>query len=444
VSEKSKVIWSEGLFLRPQHFQQQERYLERYVDARVATIARHGYGFSDLEVDRDLLAIGKLALRRARGVFPDGTPFAMPGDDALPTPLDVPANARDRVAYLALPLRRDGAQEIARTADSAYQTRYTLGEWEARDATRETSERVPLEVGSLQTRIVLQGTPIEDFACIPLAQIRECRSDKQVLLEDAHFPTALDASSCPPLARYQVELLGMIKQHADALAQLLVGTRAGGVAEMGDLIRLQTLNRYEPILRHLARMRPVHPEELYGVLVSMCGDLATLSEADRRMPLLPEYAHHDLRLSFEPVMQQLRRYLSDAGPSKVTALEVENLQPGIYRVRVPDPTFFDSAIFYLAASASMPTDALQRDFPSVTTIVPTRRLGEYVKTLLPGIKLTPISHLPPQIPHYGGNVYFELSPNHVTWDELKGAGAFGIHVASPFENLAMRMWAMRK
>ena len=32
MARNNKVIWSEGLFLRPQHMQQQERYLERYVE----------------------------------------------------------------------------------------------------------------------------------------------------------------------------------------------------------------------------------------------------------------------------------------------------------------------------------------------------------------------------------------------------------------------------
>ena len=32
MSVYNKVVWSEGLFLRPQHFQQQDRYFERYVE----------------------------------------------------------------------------------------------------------------------------------------------------------------------------------------------------------------------------------------------------------------------------------------------------------------------------------------------------------------------------------------------------------------------------
>ena len=34
MSWRNRVIWSEGLFLRPQHFQQQIRYLEQFVEGQ--------------------------------------------------------------------------------------------------------------------------------------------------------------------------------------------------------------------------------------------------------------------------------------------------------------------------------------------------------------------------------------------------------------------------
>ena len=68
MSEKNKVVWSEGLFLRPQHLQQQERYFERYVEGRAGSLLRHGWGFLELEIDRDLLAIGE---KRVDEMTPD-------------------------------------------------------------------------------------------------------------------------------------------------------------------------------------------------------------------------------------------------------------------------------------------------------------------------------------------------------------------------------------
>jgi len=91
MSSNNKVVWSEGLFLQPHHFQQQDRYFERFVEARCHALTPHSWGFTEIELERDLLAIGKFALRRAAGVFPDGTPFRMPDDDPLPAAIDIGA-----------------------------------------------------------------------------------------------------------------------------------------------------------------------------------------------------------------------------------------------------------------------------------------------------------------------------------------------------------------
>src|SRR5258707_14133892 len=119
MSDRSKVIWSEGLFLRPQHFQQQERYLEAYVEGRAGSLRADGWGFDELELDRDVLTIGKLAVRRARGVFPDGTPFSIPDLDPPPAPLEVSPEMRNTRLYLALPLRRGGSAATARPPRSS-------------------------------------------------------------------------------------------------------------------------------------------------------------------------------------------------------------------------------------------------------------------------------------------------------------------------------------
>src|SRR4029079_4487556 len=140
MSAHSRVIWSEGLFLQPQHFQQQERYFERYVEARCQYLVPHSWGFTEIELARDLLSIGKAALRRAAGVFPDGTPFRMPDDDPLPTPMDVGSEIRDQVLYLAVPLRRAGEAEADRDPGVDELVRHDVREVQARNATSSGGE----------------------------------------------------------------------------------------------------------------------------------------------------------------------------------------------------------------------------------------------------------------------------------------------------------------
>ena len=167
MSDKNRVIWSEGLFLRPQHFQQQDRYLEAFVEGRTAGLRTHPWGFTELDLERDLLSIGKLGVRRARGVFPDGTPFAVPDDDAAPMPLDITLQIRDQVIYLALPLRQSGATLVDRAIGARGFTRYRTRDIEARDVSSDNGTNGELETANLNLRLITQTEPSQDFARIP-------------------------------------------------------------------------------------------------------------------------------------------------------------------------------------------------------------------------------------------------------------------------------------
>ena len=65
------------------------------------------------------LALGKLALRGGRGVFPDGTVFDFPEFDNIPPPLDVAESHRGQTVYLGLPLRSGNLPDVARGRSNA-------------------------------------------------------------------------------------------------------------------------------------------------------------------------------------------------------------------------------------------------------------------------------------------------------------------------------------
>ena len=64
MSWNAKVHWTEGLFLRPHHLQQGDRYLENALESRTRHITPYPWGFASLEIDRDLAQQSKFALRR--------------------------------------------------------------------------------------------------------------------------------------------------------------------------------------------------------------------------------------------------------------------------------------------------------------------------------------------------------------------------------------------
>ena len=82
----NRVVWEEGMFLAPQHFQVQRQHFEGILGHTIEALFPFGYGVTSAALDTDALGGGTLVLSHARGIFPDGTPVAVPEADRTPGP----------------------------------------------------------------------------------------------------------------------------------------------------------------------------------------------------------------------------------------------------------------------------------------------------------------------------------------------------------------------
>ena len=127
-----------------------------WLDARTRCISPFAWGFSELELDEGLLALGKLGIARASGVLPDGTPFTMPQLDPLPAPIEVPPDVKGELIYLALPLQREGLNEVdiglAANGDAGELCRFATDSELVRDNTDAQDEPAAIQTGRLRLR----------------------------------------------------------------------------------------------------------------------------------------------------------------------------------------------------------------------------------------------------------------------------------------------------
>jgi type VI secretion system protein ImpJ len=443
MSSYNKVIWTEGLFLQPQHFQQQDRYFERYVESRCQGLTPHSWGFIEIELEQDFLAIGKFALRRAVGVFPDGTPVRMPDDDPLPAPLAVGTQVRDQIVFLAVPLRGAAPLEAERSAGADGLVRHDVRELETRDATSASNDTAIVEVGNLKTRFLLANEVTDAYACLPLAHIVEGRPDNRVVLDDKFIPTVLHARAAPRLDAFLRELHGLLHHRGDALGGRAAATARGASAEIADFLMLQAINRFEPLIAHCAEAGVLHPEDLFRVCVQAAGELATFTTPSKRPPSLPAYRHDRLRESFEPVMAALRQSLGAVLEQAAIPIPIESKKFGISVAMVADRSLYGTAVFILAARADLPAEELRKRFPAQLKIGPVETIRDLVNLQLPGVPVHAVPVAPRQIPYHAGYVYFELDQSHELWGRLKTSGGVGLHIAGEFPGLAMEFWAIR-
>lgn len=432
------------MFLHPHHFQQHDRWLEHFVEARGAPLRNHPWGFTELVLDRELLAIGKVSLRTARGVFADGTPFDVPAVDDAPSPLDLDESVRDQVIYLSLPVRRPGAPEFDRNAADATFARYRHDKIEMRDANVDNALMAPVEIAKPRLRLLRTSDPRQDYVTLGVARVVEVRADKTVVLDERYIPPLLDCQASAFLKAFMAELLGMLAQRGQAVAGRLSGAARGTVADVTDLVMLLLINRHEPVVAHLQSIRGVHPEEFYRQALSLAGESSALTTTERRPAVLPPYRHDDLQATFVPLIDELRRAFSTVRDERAIPILLEEKKHGIRIGRIGDRSLVGTARFVLAVGAAVPADDTRRRFPAQSKVGAPEHISQMVNLQLPGIALNPLPQVPREVPYFANYVYFELEPRHDQWGGIKTVGALALHVGGDWPELKLECWAIRR
>ncbi|HTL77393.1 MAG TPA: type VI secretion system baseplate subunit TssK [Casimicrobiaceae bacterium] len=440
----SKVVWSEGMFLRPQHFQQQERFFEFYAHSRALPMEAFFWGFRELRLDDDALALGRVAIASAQGILPDGTPFHVPAHGGAPEPLEIAATDKDQLVYLSIPLARQQAEAVTFADDARSLARFRVIESEVPDVNSTGGEPAIVQLGEMRLRLVRQSDMTDASIGVKCARIVERRPDNQVVLDRAFIPPILASGLHGVLGNFTRELLGLLHQRGEALAARLAHPGKGGISEVGDFLMLELVNRWEPVVRHWTSVQTLHPERLFAGLLQLAGDLCTHTKPNRRPGDYPDYDHDNLTQCFAPLMADLRTSLSMVLEQGVIPIELQDRSHGVRVAIMPSPDLVRSASFVLAVSAAVPPEVVRTRFPAQVKIGPVEKLRDLVNLHLPGVGLRPLPVAPRQLPYNAGYNYFELDTTHELWKQLDRSGGMGMHIAGEFPELALEFWAIRR
>ena len=443
MSSKNKVIWSEGMFLRPQHFQQQDRFIERLVDTRTGAVGPYFWGVQELTIDIEPLSLGKVSISSVRGIFPDGTPILAPEAESLPDILEIPENTRDEIVYLCVPLKRPGSQESVRDEEEFPQARYKTYNFDARNSASSAGESSRIQIGKLSTCFKLGSEDLGGYACIGIARIIERLPGNPVKLDRTFIPPVLQCDTSAEIKAYFEEIKGLLKQRGEALSHRLSDSGRSGSAEVADYLLLQVINRVEPMILHLNQQPAVHPLTLYVELLQLAGELSTFTATNKRPPDIPPYNHENLQQTFAGIFSALRQSLSMVLEQSAVSLDLVERKYGIHVAPITDPTLTKTASFVIAVKADIPTEMLRTRFPTQAKLAPVENIRELISTQLPGLRIRPLPVAPRQIPYHAGFTYFEIDSTGELWAAMQQSGGFAVHLGAEYPGLIMELWAIR-
>ncbi|HAI0801589.1 TPA: type VI secretion system baseplate subunit TssK [Escherichia coli] len=438
---RNKVMWQEGMLMRPHHFQQQQRYNDYLDNQRFRAMNDLSWGFTELTLNNELLAQGKIMIDSASGTLPDGTVFSIPDQDALPDPLHPQhfPDERSRNIYLALPVASDVRNEIS---DGRRIGRYRLNYADVRDLHSEEGDTRTLTLGQLTPRIMSGAEDMSAYITLPLCRISNRHADGSLTLDDDFIPSCQNIQVSKKLRVYLKEVQGAIGGRASDLANRIGSPAQSGIADVAEFMMLQLLNRNQTRFTHRARRSQLHPEDFYLDLAGLLGELMTFTEPSRLPCPLDVYDHHDLTKTFKTLLPEVKRALHTVLSPRAVNLPL-HLRDGIWQADIHDTELLQSATFVLAVAANVPVDQIQRQFIQQSKISSPEKIRNMVSVQIPGIPLRALMVAPRQLPYHSGFSYFELDKSGQAWTEMAAAGAVALHVSGSFPDLNMQLWAIR-
>jgi type VI secretion system protein ImpJ len=439
-----QILWQEGLFLRPQHFQQQDQFWQERFATCFDLKNNFSWGLTAFALHRNLLSKGEISIKRLEGITPDGTVFMLSGQEQdLSIRLD--KTAEPGLLYLVLPKTNTEGVNVALTETESNHKRYILRKIEAQDQLKAEQDRIEIDILQPNFYLACASDPAQlDTAIIlPLLQILEVRDNGEIILDESFIAPLLRLSVHDQLLAYVKEIAGLLSLRRMKLLDRMGGVDHYGVAGISELLLLQLINRYEPLLEHYRQQNHLHPESVYQLFLQLAGELRTFTSKDRSYAKPPLYQHDNLRATFQTLMQDLRAAFNYVFDEPAILINFTSYKYHLYLATFHDRVHFDYQRLVLAVRADMPLEQLQNLFPAHAKLGPTEQIKDLVNLQIPGIPLSLLPVAPRQIPYHTGFVYFELDNRAEMWLKLKESSALALHLSGNFPNVEMKLWAIK-
>jgi type VI secretion system protein ImpJ len=442
-----RVLWGEGMFLRPQHFQQQELFIDARMADALRLIHAHPWGVQAILVDSDALAAGSLQLNQLHAVFQDGVQFDAPSAEPLPLTRDLgdlPQLGVETIVYACLPaLNAFGGNRSDRSADSAKPVRFHSAEVSVSDLYTDALET---EISALRANVRLMLEPEDRDGHLSLAIARLVKNAAGVWsVDDSFIPPLVAMGGANSLHMLVRRLLDILLVKSQALAnshrERTKNIVEYGSSDIASFWLLHTVNRVFPLLNHMARFPQAHPEELYKTLAQFAGELLTFSSS-LTLNEIPIYAHNDLTNTFQKLDALIRDLLDTVISSRYLIIPLTNTKPSFHIGKLESERLVDVADFYLSVSSELPAAQVIETVPYKLKVGAPDDVEKILNSALPGVRLSYAAQTPAPIPVRVGNHYFALEPHGAIYERMLKSHSVCIYVPQALIDFKLELIAV--
>jgi len=435
MSQNNRIVWQEGMFLSPQHFQQWDMFTAGETWFRHTSLAPFAWGVNQISFDLESLENRRLALDSLEAVLPDGTVVRAPSVDPLPPGRQLDEYFKPQISemniYLALPDRRPGIPVCRLGGRKGAVESPHLAETVEVEDENSPGTTIDMTAARQNLKLMLSGENIDGHITLMLGRIKR-DTDAQIMFDANFSPAALSIEAAGPVPGFLRSILESLAAKSTSLAEQN-RQRGGGMVEfgsgnIGNFWLLHTVNSYIPLLAHLQDVPETHPLELYRTLAQLAGSLSTFSFQIHPRDI-PAYDHEKLGTTFRNMTGILLELLETVMPSAFTNIELVQRDETMLIGEVKDEAILASDChWYLSVTGEMPESRLRDEVPSQLIVGSPHNIDFLVKTATPGLALVHTPVPPRDFPLRAGHTYFKLEADGDTWETVRESRSIAFYL----------------
>lgn len=443
------VNWSEGMFLRPQHFQAAERYWSELIATNGRWDQSYGYGLRAIELSDEAIAHHQIEVVKCHARLRDGTLVALaPGQE--PDRVDLKSALQDEshvLVYLGVPKLALGRANV-RDPSVAEDCRYVRRGQAVQDEVRGGRDQ-EIEFRELDVRVLLSTQELSGYETLPIARIKRTgEAEAKPQLDEEYIPPLLAIDAWPPLGLDIVRAIyDLIGEKIDVLSQRVVDRgitlTSQEPGDLDDLFMLIMCNGAYGLLRCLAFASGVHPFTAYAELCRIVSQLS-IFHPTRRPPEIPYYDHDDLGRIFRWMKQQIQLLLHQGDRLAYEQRFFIGTERGM-QVAIEPKWLSAGWNWFVGVNAGSLSDRDCRDLlkPGKLDwkIGSSQQVDLIFKRGLPGVELVELAKAPRALPSRHGWIYYEVNRDkeNPAWKDVLATQTLAMRLTERlivnFENL---------
>lgn len=460
MANQLKVVWFNGLNIDKIHFEQQERYFQRNIDAKTIKISSNLYGIIDLKFSSEMLSQGKIALEKIAGIAKDGSIFNVPEQDLLPESLEVNYDLLgDSVIVVKIPI---GSASIA---DVALQNNFPNSKYLATrsiiasrvydesggseiDDDRDlqnatfTQEKLNVTLASVRLKLGILGSATPDELEIPIAKIKNIDQNRRIELDENFIPTYINIKNIPFIKAFLEEMLYSIKRHKETFGEIFKGIdQTKNTLDFSTYLSLNMFKKWFLIFSSLIHKDKLHPEYLYDKLIEFQGELGAFGVENSFLDFIA-YKHDNLNETFFPLINNIRVLFAKITSPRYSLARIIDNGNGFYDLLFDNAGILEEAELFLAVNADVNYEYLLKYFKTQSKIHIQSKIKDIVATQLKGLNITQIPNIPSAIPYLNGYVYYKLDKKDELFKQFRGESVISIYITNNIKNPDIKMWAV--